>query len=419
MTIDFVKLNKGPVVVIDDEIYEKDHKENGEYCINQIISKIEEKGLPVLKYDTIDKVDNEIGNICFSNFIILDWRMKRVHGELPVGVDLGEVEKEYSRTEVVKFIKKVKEVCFSPIFILTNLSESDIEEEIKKLLKENDLLYSDHRKNFIFIKNKQEILKNLFEDLNNWIVKNPHIYFSKIWLNQFLKNSNEIFWSLYEKNSNWPNVFYKSFKEDGEDPINGLNDILFRLIKAKISYSDFDTSIIEKQVAEPDIDEIKSLYESVMYLKKNIIDDIKPGDIFRNGEKYYINIRPECDTTRREGENRRVYLIKGDKISKEKMLEEGFYDKELGIIIPKETQAILFRLDSNDFVRFRFTEFEMKKYSSMKEKKICRLLPPFITGFQHRFSSFLGRYGIPRVPKEVFDEIFKEDKDNMKDENNA
>lgn len=417
MPVDFIELSKGPVVVIDDEIYEKDHKENGGYYINRIISKIEEKGLPVLKYDTIDKVDNEIGNICFLNFIILDWRL--YPEETPVGVSIGDELKDHLNKKKVAFINKVKSICFSPIFIFTDISTEGTEEEIEKPLMENNLLYSDNGKNFIFIRNKQEILKNLFDEVNDWIVKNSHIYFSKIWLNQFLKNSNEIFWSLYEKNSNWPNVFYKSFEEDGEDPVSGLNDILFRLIKAKISYSDFDTSIIEKQVAEPDIDEIKSLYESIMYLKKNIIDDIKPGDIFRNREKYYINIRPECDTTRRKGENTRVYLIKGDRISKEKMLEEGFYDRRLGIIIPKETQAILFRLDSNDFVRFKFDKFEMQTYSSMKNKKICRLLPPFITGFQHQFSSFLGRYGIPRVPKEVFDEIFKEDKGNIKDENNV
>ena len=58
-----------------------------------------------------------------------------------------------SKTEVVKFIKKVKQVCFSPIFIFTNLSEPDIEEEIENSLKENDLLYSDYRKNFLFIRN--------------------------------------------------------------------------------------------------------------------------------------------------------------------------------------------------------------------------------------------------------------------------
>lgn len=404
MPVDFVKLNKGPVVVIDDEIGDNN-------TIDDIISKIEEKCLPILKYTNIDKADREIDSIYFSNFIILDWLL--YPEEIPLGVSIGAELQESLNKKKLNFIKRIKSVCFSPVFILTNISKEGIEEEIEKLLKENGLLYSDQRKNFIFIKNKQEILKNLFDDINKWILEHPHIYLSKFWLSQFLKNSNEIFWLLYEKNSNWPNVFYKSFKDDGEEPISGLNDILFRLVKAKINYNDFDNSTIDKQVDKINANEIKSLYESIMYLKENIMNDIKPGDIFKDGEKYYINIRPECDTTRRKGENTKVYLIEGEKISNKDVKKE-FYHMKLGIIIPKETQVVLFLLDGNDFVQFRFTEFEMKKYSAIKDKKICRLLPPFITSFQHQFSSFLGRYGIPKAPQEVFVEIFKK-----KDENNS
>ncbi|GAI55187.1 unnamed protein product, partial [marine sediment metagenome] len=113
-------------------------------------------------------------------------------GEPPVGVSMGDELTESLNKKKVGFIKKIKSVCFSPIFIFTNLSKEDIEEEIEKLLKENDLLYSDYGKNFIFITNKQELLKkgeSLFDIIEKWIFENLHIYFSKIWLNQFLKNS--------------------------------------------------------------------------------------------------------------------------------------------------------------------------------------------------------------------------------------
>ncbi len=405
MPVDFVKLNKGPVVVIDDNIGKEEY-------IDKIISKIEEKGLPVLKYDTIDKADNEIGNICFSNFIILDWRL--FPRGFPVDASMGDELKESLNKKKVEFIEKVKRVCFSPIFIFTNISTDGIEEEIEKLLKENNLLYSDDRKNFIFIRNKQEILENLFKEINKWIVENPHIYLSNIWLNQFLKNSNEVFWSLYEKNSNWPNVFYKSFEEDGEDPVSGLNDILFRLVIAKTNLDNIDGEIFKKDVEELNMGEkIKTLYSEIMYLKGNI-DDIKPGDIYRYRGKYYINIRPECDTTKRENiENVDIYLIPGAKISDNKMKKE-FYKDEHGRIIPKVNQEILPFLDRKNFVCFQFKDLKIKKYYEMKNKKICRLVPPFITRFQHRYSSFLGRYGIPKAPQEVFTEIFKK-----KDENNA
>ena len=401
LNVDFVELNKGPVVVIDDEIGKNK-------TIDDIILEIEKRGLPILKYTEIGKADDEISNIWFSNFIILDWRLHV--GERPPGVGIGEGMKEFSNKKKVEFIKKVRDVCFSPIFIFTNISTEGIEEEIEKPLKENGLLYSDYRKNFIFIRNKEEILKALFNDINSWIAESPHIYFSKIWLNLFLKNSNQIFWSLYEKNSNWPNVFYKSLKEDGEDPISGLNDILFRLVRAKMNLNIIDDKIFEKDIEELNTDEIKSLYASIMYLeeKENIMADIKPGDIFEDGEKYYINIRPECDTTKRDNDsidNTDVYLIKGVKIDDNDVIKHR-YSKKTGIV-NKVVSHILPFLDKNNFVSFEFENLEIKKYSEMKSKKKCRLLPPFITSFQHRFSSFLGRYGMPKVPKEVFDEISK------------
>ena len=402
MTIDFVELNKGPVVVIDDEIGENK-------TIDDIISKIEERGLPVLKYTKISKADEEISNICFSNFIILDWRL--YPEETPIGVSIGDELKESLNKKKVNFIEKVKRVCFSPIFIFTDISEEGIKDEIEKPLKENSLLYSDYRKNFIFIKNKQEIFQNLFEDINNWILKNPHIYLSKILLNQFLKNSNELFWSLYEKNSNWPNVFYKSLKEDGEDPISGLNDILFRLVRAKMNLNIIDDKIFKKDIDKLNTNEIKLLYSSIMYLKENIKDDIKPGDIFKEGKKYYINIRPECDTTKKDNmENIDVYLVKGKKIS-DKQVKGNFYSKDYGILNSNPTLHILPFLDGKNFIEFQFKELEIIEYSMVNKrgfKKICRLLSPFITNFQHRFSNFLGRYGIPRVPEEVFKDIFKE-----------
>lgn len=410
MPIDFVALNKGPVLVIDDTIGGEEDD------IKEIISRIEKKGLPVLKYNNLDKANEEINNLYFSNFIILDWYL--FPEELPGDVSLGATLRESLNKKKIDFIKKVKHICFSPIFIFTNISTEGIEEEIEKPLMENSLLYSDSRRNFIFIRNKQEILKNLFEDINKWILKNPHIYFSKIWLNQCLKNSNEIFWSLYKKNSNWPNVFYKSFVEDGEDPIYGLNDILFRLVKAKMSYRNLDTKIIGEKVDAADMNEIKLLYAGIMYLeeKDKIEDDIKPGDIFKEESEYYINIRPECDTTKKKDKNIDkidIYLVKGKQISNE-WVEENLYDEKYGLL-NRPTLYILPFLDGKNFVQFQFKNLEIREYSEMKSKKICRLLPPFITSFQHQFSGFLGRYGMPRVPDEVFAEIFGNNNDRKKD----
>jgi len=396
--MDFVVLNKGPVVVIDDEI-------GKEVWIDKIIKEIESKGLPVLKYQSIEKVNNEIINICFSNFIILDWRL--YPEELPEGVALGEAQMEAVDDKKIQFIKKMRSICFSPIFIFTNKPENEIQLEIEKLLIDTDLLYTDQRKNFIFIKNKQEILETLFDDISKWILENPHIYLSKIWLNQFIENNNKIFWSLYEKNSNWPTVFYHSFKEDGEDPIMGLNDLLFRLAKSRTDLRNMDSKILEGDVGEIRVDEIKSLYCQIMYLMDSIQDDIKPGDIYKDGRKYYLNIRPECDTTRRaSSDDVECYLIKGTEISPKQVKELQLYHEKYGILSRPDWHVLPF-LDGKHFVKFKFKDLEIIKYSQIKDKKICRLLPPFITCVQHQFSSFLGRFGTPRVPKAVYDKVFE------------
>jgi len=128
LPVDFVKLNKGPVVVIDDEIGDNN-------TIDDIISKIEEKCLPILKYTNIDKADREIDSIYFSNFIILDWLL--YPEEIPLGVSIGAELQESLNKKKLNFIKRIKSVCFSPVFILTNISKEGIEEEIEKLLKEN------------------------------------------------------------------------------------------------------------------------------------------------------------------------------------------------------------------------------------------------------------------------------------------
>ncbi|GAI46736.1 unnamed protein product, partial [marine sediment metagenome] len=159
----------------------------------------------------------------------------------------------------------------------------------------------------------------------------------------------------------------------------------------------------KKDVEELNMGEkIKTLYSEIMYLKGNI-DDIKPGDIYKDGRKYYINIRPECDTTQIGNvdiNETYIYLIKGKK-EKDDWVKNNCYDKEYGLL-NRPVFYILPFLDGKNFVKFTFEDLEIKKYSDIKDKKLYRLLPPFITSFQHHFSSFLGRYGVPKVPQEVF-----------------
>lgn len=181
-----------------------------------------------------------------------------------------------------------------------------------------------------------------------------------------------------------------------------MNETLFRLIMAK-TVLNMDKRTITKSKLKPNSDEIREVIVRTRFQDKDSLHGIKPGDIFKKGGKYYLNIRPECDTIEGRPYSEDIYLIKGENISgkdlKTRHNKHGF--------IARINEAIVFFLDGKNAVKFDFKAFTVDKFATIKDYRICRLLPPFITDIQHRFASFIGRYGIPRLPKQIEEEVLK------------
>lgn len=393
----FSKLCKGPVIVVDDKIENEDDK------IYDIISMLRNNNLVVIKYSNLDDLRKEICNLLHVNFFIIDWNLIKRPKDEPLGVTPGDEAEVSSSEDVISIISELKLVSSAPIFILSALNKENIE----STLKEANIVRRDN--NYVFVESKQALSDNarLVAQIEKWIKQSPHVYLTKWWQNRILQKNTSIFWELYDTNSNWPSIFYESFKKDGEDPIRGLNDILFQLIKAKTQLDDIDHSSLKTQSQQANGEQIKQLYSQIMYMN-DCIEEIKPGDIFELNGVYYINIRPACDTTKRTNQNKiELYLISGSEISDEEVKQ--YYDTNINIIRPKICNEILQFLHGKNFICFQFRDFQIKKYGEMKDHKICRLIPPFITSFQQRFITFLGRYGVPRVPDSIYKEIFKEE----------
>ena len=66
------------------------------------------------------------------------------------------------------------------------------------------------------------------------------------------------------------------------------------------------------------------------------------------------------------------------------------------------------------FIRFNFQEMEIKDYEEMKDQRIGRLLPPFITRVTQKYGLYIHRQGLPRLPKEVIPAVapIEDDNDN-------
>jgi hypothetical protein len=392
----YESLCKGPVVVIDDGIEEKGDP------IRKLIEDIKSNHIPVLSAKSPN--DFKIENLLYSNFIILDWQLA---GETKPGV--GVTVGEEAGTAAIAYIKKLKEISLGPIFIVTNLSVDDIETS----LKENNIPTKGIRYVFIESKSKLKDWNSFVNQIESWIKESPHIYLAKWWTNEWLKNNNLILWGLYELNHNWPTLFYHAFGEQGEDPILGLRDALIQLTSSEIDMSTIDHKFLSTKIPEADLKSLDNLYMRLVYTTKNIQNDIRPGDIFKltdNGkELYFLNIRPECDTTRPKDpdDDITLYLLEG-KTKKPKDFQKR-YDDQRGQIIPWQDEIPLLYLDNHKIVRFdknALHTVKLKEISTKGYKKICRVMPPFVTQIRQSYSNYIARFGLPSYPRQIVDSLF-------------
>ena len=398
MGILFEKLCKGPVVVVDDRIGDE------EDLINKLIGEIRDNKLPVLCYKSLYEVKNELPGLLFSNFIVLDWKFVR-GGEPPIGVITGAEAETIAEQEVIEFIKELKKVCLAPIFILSAFDKGWI------LSKLRDAGIPTGEKNYVFVENKDVLCETsgkLISTIEKWIANSPHVYLGKYWFNEWLTKNTMVFWDLYELHPNWPTLFYRAFEEE-EDPILALRDTLFQLVFSEIDVSQVESSFLTREEAkEKDegakSESLKELYRRLVYLNKDIDKDIRPGDIFKRDGSYYLNIRPECDTTRRASDPE-IYLLKGDSRTPEEV-KESSYRPPYGII-DKENEITMPLLDGNPFVVFNKRKLSIEKYSEMEAHKICRVAPPFITRWRQSYSSYLGRFGVPSYPEKMLESLFE------------
>ncbi|MFH0797162.1 MAG: hypothetical protein V2A65_08940 [Candidatus Omnitrophota bacterium] len=393
-------LLKGIAVVIDDGI-------GGEPNIDKIIAKVLAKGIPTAEFKDIQSAEKCIHNFLTVNFIILDWKMVSAPVGAPIGVGVGQGLVAATELKVVEFIKKLKKHCFAPIFIFTNENPVDV---LAKL-REAGLYFDQEGRDFIYVRSKNDILQddNLFTETDQWIHKTPSIYILKVWDGEFLKAKNELFWDLYKKsNGCWPKVLWEHYESEKETPYSCINEVIFQLISSRVSLKGIEKEKITGLAMNPELSEIKDIFRKIMFqdgeLCSGTLEGVKPGDIFKNNDKYFLNIRPECDTASYRQGRDNIYVICGTKVPNANLKDLNYIESGL---IPKINEDFVWLLDGDGVVKFSFNEVEWWKFEENKGKRLCRLLPPYITNIQQRFSSYLGRFGVPRLPKAIEKDILK------------
>lgn len=395
-------LFNGIGMVVDDQVNSGEDK-----AIDGIVKYLEnDNHLPLVKYE--DLPDN-IESICFSSlsFLLLDWELNTLVVD---GSPIPDATlKAQNARDNVEFIKQVVAKVVIPIFIFSN---GDVN-SIKNTLSQNHII-DDDEKSPIFILNKSELFDNekkciMFDKVNEWLKKTPSIYVTQKWKTAYLEAINGMALDMREASPFWPNLLWTCYKDDGVNPSEEISSLINQNALSRIQPVEFDEGILSiKKTCDEHL--LKNLLERQCFMRNEYLGDLSStGDIYKWHQEYFLNIRPSCDCVGRDGKNK-IYLIKGDKV-KDKEIQNGLFNEKYGNFNEQSNFVIVGPI-CGFFIRFKFKDFLIEDYDKKKEKRIGRLLPPFITRVTQKYGLYIHRQGLPRLPKEVIPAVAPIEDDN-------
>jgi len=399
-------LFSGIAVLIDDEI--QDNTSN----IRAIQAQIEEKGCHVVGMNSLPDA-TKLANLSTASFFVVDWNL---HGRAltdefgtpAAPAPAGLTEQHIS--EMIQFLKELKKVRFAPVFIFTNESVEAILDE----LREHHDLYDENDPSHISVVSKDDILaRGVFNVLTAWLQQAPSAYVLKRWELEYEKAKNALFLDFYAKSVHWPVILKKTFEDDEVPPSAELGNLIGRNLLSRMTPFEFDLEAFDdaplKSLEADQVNYRKTLMkvlEGERFLPKDQLHmtSISAGDVFKEGEHYFVNIRPDCDCVARQGKQPdeiELYLLRGDKLTTPKVAK--LYSTIYGTLKETEAETIVFAMTNGISVSFRLKELSTGTWGEWKEKRIGRLLPPFLTRLQQRYAAYLQRPGITRVPEAAVD----------------
>ena len=343
-----------------------------------------------------------------ERILTLDWELNTLVNVDDSPIPIATLKAQNARDNV-DFIKQVVAKVVIPIFIFSN---EDVN-SIKNTLSQNHII-DDDEKSPIFILNKSKLFDNekkciMFDKVNEWLKKTPSIYVTQKWKTAYLEAINGMALDMREASPFWPNLLWTCYKDDGVNPSEEISSLINQNALSRIQPVEFDEGILSiKKTCDEHL--LKNLLERQCFMRNEYLGDLSStGDIYKWHQEYFLNIRPSCDCVGRDGKNK-IYLIKGDKV-KDKEIQNGLFNEKYGNFNEQSNFVIVGPI-CGFFIRFKFKDFLIEDYDKKKEKRIGRLLPPFITRVTQKYGLYIHRQGLPRLPKEVIPAVAPIEDDN-------
>lgn len=396
-------LFKGIGMVVDDQVNSGEDK-----AIDGIVKYLEnDNHLPLVKYEDLPA---NIESSCLSklSFLLLDWELNTLMDAADLPIPVANLKAQNVRNNV-DFLKQVVDKVVIPIFIFSN---EDVN-FIKNTLSQNNII-DDAEKSPIFILSKSELFDNenkciMFDKVNEWLKDTPSIYVTQKWKTAYLEAINGMALDMREASPFWPNLLWACYKKDGVNPSEEISSLINQNALSRIQPVEFDEEILSDK-GEANNVALKNVLERQCFLKKDKLQiQSTTGDIYQTSKSdFSLNVRPACDCVGRNGKCK-VYLIKGSRLSSSN--QQKFFDAKYGNFKEQHNFVIVGPVEGV-FIRFNFQDMEITDYEKMKDQRIGRLLPPFITRVTQKYGLYIHRQGLPRLPKEVIPAVAPVEDDN-------
>lgn len=147
-------------------------------------------------------------------------------------------------------------------------------------------------------------------------------------------------------------------------------------------------------------EELRRLIAETSFRVGDLLPDneIRCGDLYSGeGRQYWLNLRPDCDCIPRNGgdvANVDVYCVEGERLRPgelRKLFKNGHFEERV-------SQSVVFGVVDGNSILFRFDKLRVCKYSEVRDRRVGRLLHPYVTRVQQRYAMYLQRQALPRIP---------------------
>lgn len=241
------------------------------------------------------------------------------------------------------------------------------------------------------------------------------------------------------------------FKNDSIENVHEFGNFITKNLVNRVSHYNFSEDFFI--TGQPSTKE--ELY-SIIERERYISYDSQPeqsytGDLFKENGKYYLNIRAQCDLTRRNeaGEyNPELYCIVGQVMKTKDIVTEDIRITNEGELIftsnirftleqirktckndtalmklnenfrkqrnkiffghgelrENKPEAIIACIDKGKIIRFRM-DICIKPFSIIKEKRIGRVLSPYINRIQQKCAQYIVCAGTIPIPEGIFNDM--------------